>query len=128
MKDLKEGQVIHLDLVNLGAHIGQHVVLGGEADLILFILLEKVLYDLFLFGGFLLSLLDQVIFHQAVPDTSTIDLILVHIVRSLGTLSGVHVLNLLEQGLIISENLISKLVQGLRVVIVQVSVLLKEGF
>lgn len=128
MKDLKESQVIHLDLVDLGAHIGQHVVLGGEADLILFILLEKALYDLFLFGRFLLSLLDQVIFHQAMSDTPTITMVLVYIVRSLGALPGVHVLNLLEQGLIISEDLISKLGQGLRVVIVQVSVLLKEGF
>lgn len=44
MIDLEECQVIHLDFVDLAAHIRQHVILRGKTHLILFVLLKISIY------------------------------------------------------------------------------------
>lgn len=48
VEDSEEGQLVHLHLVYLRAHIGQHVVLAGKLQLQVLVLLKQVLYNLIL--------------------------------------------------------------------------------
>ena len=48
VEDPEEGQLVHLHLVYLRPHIGQHVILAGKLHLQVLVLLEQVLYDLIL--------------------------------------------------------------------------------
>lgn len=45
--DLVEGQVVHLDLIDLTAHEPQHIILRGEFHLQVVVLLEQLIYQFY---------------------------------------------------------------------------------
>jgi hypothetical protein len=124
----EEGQLIHFHLVYLRAHIGEHVVLAGKLHFQVLVLLEQVLDDLILLC--LLLLLDhQVVLHQALVDD--IDLLARGIIHNKAgaALSGrgalvfrtaLHLLELLDKGLLRDVNLVPQACQGFQVVVVAV--------
>jgi hypothetical protein len=41
MKNLEKGQMIHFNLVNVGTHIGKHIILARKLELEVLVLLEQ---------------------------------------------------------------------------------------
>lgn len=105
VEDLEEGEVVHLHLVDLAAHIGQHVILGGETHFVLLILLEVGIDNAGLLGRLLLL---ELVFHEtarslvqrrgADPGEAA---------AHLKSIAVVHVLQLFEKSLVGNEDLVS---------------------
>ncbi len=71
MEYFEEGKMIHFDLVNLGAHIREHVVLTGKFQFQILILFKQIINNLRSLISLLLHY--EVIFHEALVGIGAAD-------------------------------------------------------